>query len=127
MEMRTHLSIPIIIRHGEMDAEVELTSVEHHPEQEEVTFSHQRQGGRSIYGDLELIHISENGEELLVVVQRGVAVYTPNEVRHFRLPMQMPEGQVIGDGELRVQFSEEGRHGAQAEWRGAWPTTYEHR
>ncbi|MGB4053130.1 MAG: hypothetical protein WBK83_02060, partial [Dysgonamonadaceae bacterium] len=37
---------------------------------------------------------------------RGIAVYTPNTVRRFSMPLTVPEGVNLNNGKLVVRFSD---------------------
>jgi len=83
------LTIPVIARVGELDAEVMLDSAKlkniSHTEGSTILEARlTRQGSKSVYGDIE-IYVSGQSEP--VYFARGIAVYTPNAERLVKLPL----------------------------------------
>ncbi|MEM9739367.1 MAG: molecular chaperone [Pseudomonadota bacterium] len=82
------LTIPAIIRVGDLDASVEIQSASTAPSDEvgETLFIARltRTGDRSTYGDIEL-YVEDQAEP--VYFARGIAIYTPNTERDVILPM----------------------------------------
>ncbi len=81
------ISIPVIIRKGESTTQLSLSdlSVEMLNDTTpalNVTFN--RSGNMSVYGDIEVDYILGD-ETTQVGIARGLAVYTPKEIRHFKL------------------------------------------
>lgn len=81
------ISIPVIIRKGESTTQLSLSglSVEMLNDTTpvlNVTFN--RTGNMSVYGDIEVDYILGD-ETTQVGLARGLAVYTPKEIRHFKL------------------------------------------
>jgi hypothetical protein len=64
-----------------------------------------REGNQSVYGDLSIDSIAPDGEMINVGLVRGLAVYTPNTLRRFSMPLYVPEGVDISAGKLRVRYS----------------------
>jgi P pilus assembly chaperone PapD len=93
------VSIPIIVRHGAMTAEVAIRDLA--VRDEGVTFVLDRRGSRSVYGDVIVWVRSARGAEQVIARANGVAVYTPNVRRRIRVPLGVRPA-----GELRVTFSE---------------------
>jgi hypothetical protein len=96
------VSIPIIVRHGPSSAAVTIRDVA--LRDDAVTFTLDRSGTRSVYGDLVVSVRGARGPEHIIARANGVAVYTPNEFRHVRLPL--PRQLAAAEGELRVTFAE---------------------
>ncbi len=108
------ISIPVIIRRGALTAEVRLSQLElmknNAPEPVlQMTFI--RDGNRSVYGDVTVEHISQNGAVTGVASVKGVAVYTPNKVRHLQLPLDKNPAVDYGSGRLRVVYEKKGDAG----------------
>lgn len=102
------ITIPVIIRVGESTTATKLSglSIEQTigtPPILNITFN--RSGNMSVYGDLAVDHISPSGEVTRVGVANGVAVYTPNLVRRFRLNLMPVEGVDFNSGKLKVTYS----------------------
>lgn len=99
LQAQVGMSIPVIVRHGELDAQAVLS---------EARFERLpgggigasarlgRTGGRSLYGDIEVRDGSAAGP--LLAVQRGIAVYTTTPSRVIRLAL--PEGYRAGPAHL---------------------------
>lgn len=104
------VSIPVIVRHGDTEATVTLSGLEllqpaagKAPTLAAVL---QRSGNRSVYGDLAATFTPRGGAAQEVGKAGGVAVYTPNPLRRFKLELQPPAGFTLARGTLRVTFSE---------------------
>jgi hypothetical protein len=59
----------------------------------------------SVYGDLAVDHISDQGKITRVGVANGVAVYTPNTVRRFQFNLNQIPGIDYKSGKLRILYS----------------------
>lgn len=102
------ITIPVIIRVGESTTKVTLSDlklemVNDTTERLEMTFN--RTGNMSVYGDIKVVHISPAGKETLVGVVNGIAVYTPNPARRFRVDIDRNAGVNFHSGVLKVTFS----------------------
>jgi len=103
------VSIPVIVRHGELGARIEVSQVElcTLPDAQgraKVRCRLTRQGGRSAYGDLAVTYLPPDGVGPRPLgLLRGVAVYASTEERTVEVPIQdFPEG--LGEGSLRVAY-----------------------
>jgi len=86
------VTIPIIVRHNDPEASVELSQLTVQADKDDPTnhiaqVNINRDGDRSIYGDLELIWESTTGNRYTVGEARGLSVYYPNTTRIFQLPL----------------------------------------
>ncbi len=102
------VSIPIIVRHGELTAGVSLSDarVESVPGAEPPTrlaVTLHRSGDRSVYGDLTAVLVRDGQPDVVVGVARGLAVYTPNSLRTCLLPLRLPPS-LDPRARLRVRF-----------------------
>lgn len=100
------ITIPIIIRIGELDLSVELKDISLDTKTDtipnlSVTFT--RSGDKSVYGDMTVNWVSGN-ENLEVGVVRGIAVYTPNKLRRFNMQLRKPEGVDYSKGKLVIRY-----------------------
>lgn len=89
------LTIPVIVRQGDLWADVGISNLEVGPGKAKgqgpvVSLRLTREGTSSVYGDVEVTHLSANGDSQVVGVMRGIAVYTPNQSRMVRLSLQLP-------------------------------------
>ena len=116
-------SIPVIYRVGELPAAVSFSESDIRLESDPgavptLTLRLEREGKRSVYGDLEINYIRPDLSSLQVAYLGGVAVYHPTPSRLFRIGLQLPDGMRFQGGELRAHFRE--RNG-EAETRIAIP------
>lgn len=103
------ISIPVIIRHGESTTQVELSGLELEKsgDQPKLSLTIRRIGNMSVYGDLNVVHISPQGQETQVGTVKGISVYTPNEKRYFSFDLRNAEEVDLNTGRLEVRYSEE--------------------
>lgn len=111
-------SIPVIVRHGKLDAKLSIEEVALRPgnagEAPQVDFVLHREGTRSVYGDITVVAIDGDGREEQIGAASGVAVYTPNRVRRAHLTLR-PKVKVPQGGQLKVIFTERGEKKPLAE------------
>jgi len=100
------ISIPAIIRKGKLTTKISLSDlavamVNDTTPGLNITFN--RTGNFSVYGDVEVDYISPDLEEPVQVgLVRGLAVYTPNKLRHFTL--QLDNNYDYNKGKLKVVY-----------------------
>lgn len=102
------ITIPVIIRIGEPSTRATLSEliVEETPEgSPELRLTFNRTGNFSVYGDLTVDHVSSSGRVSRVASANGVAVYTPNTVRHFHVGLNSITGVDLRSGKLVVTYS----------------------
>ena len=102
------ITIPVIIRVGPSTTKVSLSDlkmefVNDTTKRLEITFN--RTGNMSVYGDLKIMHVSPAGAETQVGVVNGIAVYTPNAVRRFRMELDKKAVVDYHAGSLTVTYS----------------------
>ena len=119
------VSIPLIVRHGSTSAAVSITGIRTQRSADgtpSVAMTLERSGTRSVYGDLTVYHRGTRGPERVIGRANGVAVYTPNTLRHVTLALPSLTSSVP-PGELHVLFAErpEQRGRVEAEARAAVP------
>ena len=101
------ISTPVIIRVGENTAAVTLSDVSFEMAGNQTPmlhFSFNRTGNMSVYGDIKVEYISQAGKVTEVKQIKGVAVYTPNTVRHFATDLNNPGSVDYSKGKLRVSY-----------------------
>ncbi len=59
----------------------------------------------SVYGDLRVTYISPSGKESTVGIVNGIAVYTPNSIRRFKLDLDNSAKVDFKTGKIRVTYS----------------------
>jgi hypothetical protein len=102
------ITIPAIIRVGESDTKVTLTNLSFSMSSDTVpglTMVFRRSGNMSVYGDLAIDHISPQGKIARVGIANGIAVYTPNTQRSFKLNLYRIPGVDFRSGKLKITFS----------------------
>jgi hypothetical protein len=102
------ITIPVIIRIGDLDMNVTLSDLAFSYMNDTVpvikmTFN--RTGSKSVYGDLVVNYVSQDGKLTRVGIANGVAVYTPNQKRNFQLSLSKPDEVDFTRGVLRVTYS----------------------
>lgn len=106
------ISIPIIVRQGEIKAQVTLSGISLEKpkiagQSAFIVLQMNRTGQRSVYGDLTATFQSASGgAELLVAQAGGVAVYVPNTLRRVSLTLQVPAGTLLAGGVISVSYKE---------------------
>jgi P pilus assembly chaperone PapD len=80
--------VPLVVRFGKPDATAAIADPQLTRDAEGRTwleFDLRREGERSLYGQLTITHRSDDGVETEIHHGRGIALYTPNTSRHFRI------------------------------------------
>jgi P pilus assembly chaperone PapD len=102
------ITIPVILRVGESTTKVSLSDLSFHIVNDtipQLTMVMNRSGNMSIYGDLAVDYVSQQGKITRVGIANGVAVYTPNLIRRFLFPLNNIPGVDYRNGTLRVLYS----------------------
>lgn len=73
----------------------------------------ERSGNQSVYGDLTVSLTPVSGAEQVIARANGVAVYSPNALRRASLALQLPNGQRLTNGTLRVTYREQAEDGGK--------------
>lgn len=104
------VSIPVIVRAGDTSATVTLGSLAvlntAAGQPANMSVDVQRSGMQSCYGDLTVSFTPAGGAALEIGRANGVAVYTPNALRHVRIPLSPPAGAVLANGTVTVSYQE---------------------
>jgi hypothetical protein len=103
------VSIPVIIRVGEADAETALSNIIFKFENQTipvVNMNIDRTGSMSVYGDVTIHHISPEGKEQLVAQVKGLAVYAPNKTRLVKLALDKNLNIDYTKGALHIVFKD---------------------
>lgn len=102
------ITIPVIIRSGVSNTTVTLSDLAfgYDPQNNpEISMVFNRSGNMSVYGYITVDHISPQGKVTRIGIANGVAVYTPNSKRRFRLNLTIPVGTDLRTGRLKVTYS----------------------
>lgn len=102
------ISIPVIIRVGESTTQVSLSDVKFAFIKDsipslKITFN--RTGNMSVYGDISVDHVSLQGKVTRIGMAKGMALYTPNLVRHFNLLLDKNRNIDYHNGRLRLTYT----------------------
>lgn len=100
------LTIPVIVRVGELDATIsiddaELREVSHTEGSTSLEINLERSGSKSTYGNLE---IYAEGLEEPVYYAKGIAVYTPNTSRTVKLPLPSDVLEKVSGQQVRIIY-----------------------
>lgn len=102
------ISIPVIVRHGETSAKANIANVMLERDannQVLMRFDLQRQGNRSVYGDLNVYFQPNQGDEHLVSHAKGVVVYQPNAQRMVRMRLTGEHNMLEEKGSYRITYT----------------------
>ncbi|UVW28162.1 molecular chaperone [Massilia sp. H6] len=100
-------SVPVIVRHGSVDARVSLGALALQRDsagRSLLTLRFERAGSSSVYGDVSVTFTPRGGKPLNLAQVGGLAVYAPNPVRQATLPLQAPAGVALAGGTLDVAY-----------------------
>jgi P pilus assembly chaperone PapD len=101
------VSIPVIVRHGALPSLLVLEGtrlVDSSPGEQALEVTLRREGGSSVYGNLDVAYLPARGGRVEVGRVQGVAVYTPNLSRLVRIPLHRLEAGALSRGRLEVTF-----------------------
>ena len=102
------ISIPVIIRVGESTTQISISNatfafIKDSIPSLKVTFN--RTGNMSVYGDISVDHISLQGKVTRIAIAKGMALYTPNLVRHFNLLLDKNRHIDYHEGRLQIKYT----------------------
>jgi P pilus assembly chaperone PapD len=102
------ITIPVIVRKGDLSYKTELESFEIVDTEREgykkLKARINRVGDRSVYGDISLIHYDSSGKSTVLKFLPGVSIFTPNTHRNFDLDFEVPEGVDLSEGKVEVKY-----------------------
>lgn len=110
-------SIPIIIRHGELNAQVAISNArvteqasENGEKQTVFAFDMSREGDRSVYGNFVLYQVKNNQTTELSKLA-GQAIYTDINKRQFSIRLEEP---MAAGSQLKIEFKEDPEFGGDS-------------
>ena len=108
------VSIPVIVRSGKLSTELSLANARYvksaDPQQKSyVALDMNRVGNKSTYGDFRVTYIGADGQSAIVGNIKGVAVYSPNKLRQFKIPVNVIEGNDYDKGRFHITYFESGK------------------
>lgn len=106
------ITIPIIVRHGTLKAELGLKGAKVLPPEKEggpwdLSFEILRKGNSSVLGDLQVqVEKSAHHKKGEALIQlKGIGIYTGLDAREMRLPLPAPKGVDFKGAQLRITFT----------------------
>ena len=107
------ISIPVIVRHGQLESAVTLSAARVIPADDvnaapAVAVTINRSGSGSAYGDFRATFTPDGGDPIVVAQANGVAVYANIDNRRFQMPLTLPPGFKLANGVLDLAFVESG-------------------
>ena len=108
------VSLPVIVRHGKLNTELNLANAAYVKSTDSkiksyVALDMKRTGNQSTYGDFRVTYIDENGQSVVVGNVKGVAVYSPNSLRRFQIPVNTPASKEYSKGRFHITYSASGK------------------
>lgn len=104
------ISIPVIIRAGASTAKVTLTKCSFDLQDNKkplLKMTLGREGNMSVYGDITVDYLSPSGKVIRVATVKGLAVYTPNDLRNVKVALAETAGVDYHSGKLHVVYQAE--------------------
>ncbi len=102
------ISIPILIRVGEPTGTASISDVAFAGgEEPSIQMVFNRSGNTSVYGDVQVEHVADNGTVTPVGMAKGVAVYTCIDKRKFSLALDKSAKVDWGTGSLHLSYSDQ--------------------
>jgi hypothetical protein len=101
------ISIPVIIRVGTPSTQVRISDLAVQMEEDTIpilSMTFHRAGNVSVYGDISVYYTSASGKTTAVGTAKGIAVYTPNAARSFRLTLDKSSAINYHSGKLSVEY-----------------------
>jgi hypothetical protein len=105
------LSIPVIIRSGEVNVSVTLSDLQLDNQPDDMhnlKISINRSGNISVYGDILVQYIPEHGNAVEIGQVKGVGVYSNLNKRNLTLKLNNVPGVSLNKGKLKVQYTGNG-------------------
>jgi hypothetical protein len=105
------MSIPVIIRTGETEVTASLTDLQLESKdqtKQNLSFTINRTGNISLYGDIRVQFIPEKGKAVEVAAVNGVGVYTTINSRKMTVSLDNKTGELLKKGKLQVTYRSNG-------------------
>lgn len=102
------ITIPVIIRVGENNAKVSLSDASFHFNEQkkpEISLDFNRTGDMSVYGDMTVDYVSPGGKTSRVKLVKGIGVYTPLTIRHFKVELDNDNHLDFKSGKLHIAYN----------------------
>lgn len=102
------ISIPVIIRNGDLDLSVNLSNANLSALNDSIynlSVDINRKGAKSAYGTLEASFIPDDGtSQFILGMANGIGVYTELSMRNYVLQLRMREGKKLQKGKVVLRF-----------------------
>ncbi|SDX15879.1 fimbrial biogenesis chaperone [Flavobacterium degerlachei] len=105
------MSIPVIIRTGQTDVSAMLSDLKLDVQDKEVhnfSFTINRTGNISLYGDIKVEFSPEKGKRFDIAAINGVGVYTSIDKRSIRVQLDAATMKLLKKGTLKVTYNSNG-------------------
>jgi hypothetical protein len=102
------ISIATIIKKGTSNTRTTISDLFYEKDKELnhfINFNLNRTGNMSTYGDIHINYVSLNNTIVEVAKVKGVAVYTPGEVRKVKIQLKTPKGITFTGGTFKVVYT----------------------
>ncbi|MBS1914570.1 MAG: molecular chaperone [Bacteroidetes bacterium] len=102
------VSLPVIVRNGNLKATVQISDIQlkrgDSSNREVLSLTFHREGMASVCGTVRVTFVPNSGESTQLASLGGVAIYTPNEERTFKMPIAVPSGLDLRNGRIKVEY-----------------------
>ncbi|MFT7073428.1 MAG: hypothetical protein ACJAT9_001275 [Polaribacter sp.] len=102
------ISIATIIKKGTSNTRTTISDLFYEKDKELnhfINFNLIRTGNMSTYGDIHIHYISGNNTIVELAKIKGVAVYTPREIRKVKIQLASPQGIIFTGGRFKVAYT----------------------
>lgn len=103
---RLAVSIPVILRHGKTSQSVTMdeAGIRRQGKHILLDLAMSRTGNRSSFGDIKVVYTDQKGVSNIVKFHPGIAIYRGTDKRRISLPLDIPDGVVLGKGTLKISY-----------------------
>ena len=104
------ISLPVIIRHGESTAKITVSDLSFKMDNNTdpaLYFTFNRTGNMSVYGNINVEYLSPSGKATNVGIVKGLAVYTPNKLRRFKVMLDKKSYLDYHTGKLHLVYTDD--------------------
>lgn len=100
------LSIPVIIRVGDLNVKVSISDVNLVMDDNPIlSFKMYREGNKSSYGDIDIYYIKDDGNSQKIYSIKGIAIYPPLQYREMIIKLKSDENIDFHNGKLEIIYS----------------------
>ena len=102
------ISIATIIKKGTSNTRTTISDLFYEKDKELnhfINFNLIRTGNMSTYGDIHIHYISGDNTTVELAKIKGVAVYTPSEIRKVKIQLASPQGIIFTGGRFKVAYT----------------------